>query len=55
MHPDERMFRLAEACPSTAYFCPRNKYFAMVGTIVLDRKYEASMAKTTASASGRNK
>src|ERR1700730_5932347 len=27
----------------------------MVGTIVLDRKYEANMANTTASASGRNR
>src|SRR6202163_4259033 len=48
-----RGFRLGA---SPAFFLsPRNKYLAIVGTMVRDRKYEANMANTTASASGTNR
>jgi hypothetical protein len=35
--------------------CAFSRYFAIVGTSVRDRTYDASMAKTTASAIGTNR
>jgi hypothetical protein len=46
-----RGLRIA-AVSSASLLSPRNKYLATVGTMVLERKYEANIAKTTASASG---
>ncbi len=40
---------------SASVLSPRNKYLAIVGTMVRERKYEANIAKTTASASGTNR
>jgi len=47
--------RIAAWASTASFFLPRNKYLAIVGTMVRERKYEASMANTTASASGTNR
>ena len=47
LHPDQWIAALGSGLPLG--FWLRRRYFAMVGTIVRERKYEASMAKTTAS------
>jgi hypothetical protein len=43
-------------CSSAMYSsCALNRYIAMVGTIVRDHMYDASIANDTASASGTNR
>ena len=47
--------RIAADRGSLPGFWCRSSYLAMVGTIVRERRYEASMANTTASARGKNR
>src|ERR1700722_13977064 len=49
------VFGVAGSCPRCCSSSGGSRYLANVGTTVLDRRYEASMANTTASASGTNR
>src|SRR5262249_46339844 len=52
---NENGFQLRRLLPGSVWTCAFNRYFASVGTSVRDSRYDAIIAKTTASASGTNK
>ena len=55
MKPHERIARRLTFVRVDGLAAARSRYFASVGTSVREKKYEASIANTTASASGTNR